>query len=63
MSFSDQLFFAFSCVDPFGVLSAEPQMLTDICRQVIRRQLGEERLDKVTDLHLPIALKNFLLYQ
>jgi len=46
-----------------GGLDPEPLPLMDVCRRVIRRQLGKERLHCVTELNLPPALKQYLLYQ
>lgn len=47
-----------------GGLDPEPLPLTDLCRRVIRQQLGKDRLeDKVHQLNLPSTLVNYLLYK
>jgi SPRY domain-containing SOCS box protein 1/4 len=46
-----------------GGLDPEPLPLTDICRRVIRRQLGRHRLHQVDELSLPPALQAYILYQ
>lgn len=47
-----------------GGLDPEPLPLKDICRRVIRQQIGKSRLTRVRDeVHLPAALKSYLLYQ
>lgn len=47
-----------------GGLDPEPLPLKDICRRVIRREAGKSRLSRLqSELNLPTALKNYLLYQ
>lgn len=46
-----------------GGLDPEPLPLTDICRRVIRQQLGKNRLQEIQRLPLPTSVKNYLLYQ
>jgi len=49
-----------------GGLDPEPLPLKDICRRVIRNQLGKDRLNSIQHNHsinLPNALKEYLLYQ
>ncbi|XP_014672259.1 PREDICTED: protein gustavus-like [Priapulus caudatus] len=46
-----------------GGLDPEPLPLMDICRRVIRKQLGKDRLADIQNLELPNSLKNYLLYQ
>ncbi|UYV65150.1 VPS13D [Cordylochernes scorpioides] len=46
-----------------GGLDPGPLPLKDICRRVIRQQLGKCRLSQLDDMNLPTALKNYLLYQ
>ncbi|XP_013393580.1 SPRY domain-containing SOCS box protein 1 [Lingula anatina] len=44
-------------------LDPEPLPLMDICRRVIRQQLGKNRLPEIEKLPLPTPLKQYLLYQ
>ncbi|CAJ0581807.1 unnamed protein product, partial [Mesorhabditis spiculigera] len=46
-----------------GGLDPEPRLLMDICRRVIRQELGRERLHCVEELRLPAALKRYILYK
>lgn len=46
-----------------GGLDPEPLPLTDLCRRVIRQQLGKLRLDRINELNLPTALRSYVLYQ
>lgn len=46
-----------------GGLDPEPLPLMDLCRRVIRQQIGKQRLDRMDQLNLPTALKSYLLYQ
>ncbi|RWS30750.1 protein gustavus-like protein [Leptotrombidium deliense] len=47
-----------------GGLDPEPLPLKDLCRRVIRQQIGKSRLPRLqTELNLPNALKSYLLYQ
>lgn len=46
-----------------GGLDPEPLPLKDICRRVIRQQLGKHRLNRASELNLPAALKSYVLYQ
>lgn len=46
-----------------GGLDPEPLPLMDICRRVVRQQLGKTRLHEVDNLPLPNPLKNYLLYR
>lgn len=47
-----------------GGLDPEPLPLKDICRRVIRKQIGKQRLHRLqTELTLPNTLKSYLLYQ
>jgi SPRY domain-containing SOCS box protein 1/4 len=47
-----------------GGLDPEPLPLKDICRRVIRQQVGKQRLTRLqAELTLPNALKSYLLYQ
>jgi len=47
-----------------GGLDPEPLPLKDICRRVIRQQVGKQRLARLqNELALPNALKSYLLYQ
>jgi SPRY domain-containing SOCS box protein 1/4 len=47
-----------------GGLDPEPIPLTDICRRVIRKSLGRDRvMSSIRDLQLPPALQAYLLYQ
>lgn len=46
-----------------GGLDPEPLPLMDLCRRVIRQQISKQRLDRIHELNLPTALKNYLLYQ
>ncbi|XP_064610362.1 SPRY domain-containing SOCS box protein 1-like [Liolophura sinensis] len=46
-----------------GGLDPEPLPLMDICRRVIRHQLGKDRLQEITKLPLPLTIKSYLLYQ
>ncbi|OQR69617.1 SPRY domain-containing SOCS box protein 1-like [Tropilaelaps mercedesae] len=46
-----------------GGLDPEPLPLKDICRRVIRQQLGKHRLNRASELNLPTALKSYVLYQ
>lgn len=43
-------------------LDPNPLPLIDVCRRAIRVQFGKERLQEIRNLHLPNALKNYLLY-
>lgn len=43
--------------------TAEPLPLMDICRRNIRRQIGKENLNEVSDLPIPTSLKSYLLYR
>ena len=48
----------------YGTLfAAEPLPLMDICRRVVRQQLGKTRLHEIDNLPLPNPLKNYLLYR
>lgn len=44
-------------------VTAEPLPLMDICRRNIRRQMGKDKLEHVTDLPIPTSLKGYLLYR
>jgi SPRY domain-containing SOCS box protein 1/4 len=44
-------------------LDPNPLPLSDLCRRTIRQQMGKHRLDKINQLYLPNAIKNFLLYK
>ncbi|XP_028966951.1 protein gustavus [Galendromus occidentalis] len=46
-----------------GGLDPEPLPLKDICRRSIRQQLGKNRLNRASELHLPSALTSYVLYQ
>lgn len=47
----------------FGA-TAEPLPLKDICRRVVRQQIGKNHLHRIQhEMNLPTALKNYLLYQ
>ncbi|KAK3104874.1 hypothetical protein FSP39_012176 [Pinctada imbricata] len=46
-----------------GGLDPEPLPLMDICRRIIRHQLGKNRLHEIPRLPLPNPLKSYLLYQ
>jgi len=46
-----------------GGLDPEPLPLMDICRRVVRQQLGKHKLHEIEDLPLPNPLKNYLLYR
>lgn len=43
---------------------AEPLPLMDLCRRVIRKRIGKEKIEeKVNALSLPLAVKTYLLYR
>ncbi|UYV81918.1 VPS13D [Cordylochernes scorpioides] len=46
-----------------GGLDPEPLPLKDLCRRVIRQQIGQPQLHRVKELEFPTTLKNYLLYQ
>ncbi|XP_065564799.1 protein gustavus-like isoform X2 [Artemia franciscana] len=46
-----------------GGLDPEPLPLMDLCRRVIRQNVGKQRLDRIQELDLPQALISYLLYQ
>jgi len=47
-----------------GGLDPEPLPLKDLCRRIIRKEIGPKRLHRLrAELNLPTALKNYLLYQ
>ncbi|KAI1301772.1 Protein gustavus [Halotydeus destructor] len=47
-----------------GGLDPEPLPLKDICRRVIRQQVGKQRFPRIqSELNLPNVLKSYLLYQ
>ena len=35
----------------------------DICRKLIRRQIGKRRMRRVDELQLPPGLRKYLMYQ
>lgn len=45
-----------------GGLEPEPLPLTDICRSVIRNQLGNDRLDQIAALDIPPLMKRYLMH-
>ncbi|XP_023243456.1 protein gustavus-like [Centruroides sculpturatus] len=46
-----------------GGLDPEPLPLKEVCRRVIRQQIGKARLHRIHELNLPTALRSYLLYQ
>lgn len=46
-----------------GGLDPEPLPLMDLCRRAIRQQIGNNRLQEIHKLPLPICLQMYLLYQ
>ena len=44
-------------------MDPNPQPLVDLCRRTIRQTMGKNRIDSVSKLNLPNALKNFLMYK
>lgn len=46
-----------------GGLDPEPLPLMDICRRIVRRQIGKENLNQVDGLPIPTTLKGYLLYK
>jgi len=47
----------------FFFVTAEPLPLMDICRRIVRRQIGKENLNQVDGLPIPTTLKGYLLYK
>ncbi|OAD60769.1 SPRY domain-containing SOCS box protein 1 [Eufriesea mexicana] len=47
-----------------GGLDPEPLPLMDLCRRVIRKRIGKDKIEeKVNALSLPLAVKTYLLYR
>ena len=46
----------------FYFISAEPLPLMDLCRRVIRQQVGKER-GKLEELNVPKAIRDYLQYK
>ncbi len=44
-------------------LDPNPLPLADLCRRTIRQTIGKDRLDKINELKLPNAIKNYLLFK
>ena len=40
-----------------------PMRLTELCRLVIRTELGEDVFDKIKESHLPVTLKKYVLLE
>lgn len=45
-----------------GGLDPEPRQLMDICRRKIRQQIGNSRLDRVSELNIPPCVMHYVLY-
>lgn len=55
--------FIYSFQISFCIFVAEPDPLMDVCRKLIRRTIGKDRLHRVHELNLPPALIRYLMYQ
>ncbi|KAK2701241.1 hypothetical protein QYM36_020097 [Artemia franciscana] len=53
----------YDCPGRFFNEETEPLPLIDLCRRVIRQNVGKQRLDRIQELDLPQALISYLLYQ